>query len=224
MTNSQEVSIVTDYPVVSGFNYKKWNSVLTKKEQSSAMSLADSAKVTDLLTAWGNGDLCARDKLIPIVYDELRRIARSYLRREQHRDALQTTVLVHEAYIRLVNVKQVEFANRAQFFALTAYLIRQILVDHSRSHLAAKRGNGAVAISLDGLETVLRVSSTDILSFDDALSRLEALAPRQKEIVELRVFAGLSHSEIAEVLKVSTRTVDREWMMARAWLQREFSR
>lgn len=221
MTNAIKGSIVTNHLTLMNSNYYEWNNISNKEGYQSAMSLTDSMKVTELLVAWGNGDEHARDKLIPIIYDDLRRIARSYLRREQNRGILQTTLLVHEAYIRLVNVKQVQFSNRSQFFALTAYLIRQILVDHSRNNLAAKRGKGSVEVSLNGLEAVLKVSSTDILDLDNALKQLEILSPRQKEIVELRVFAGLSNAEIAEVLGVSTRTIDREWLMARAWLQRE---
>ncbi len=223
MTNTQKEAIVTNHIIIGNSNHYRWDNVSNREEHQSVMSIADSVKVTEMLIAWGNGDEHARDELIPIVYDELRHIARSHLRREHNRGILQTTILVHEAYIRLVNVKQVQFTNRAQFFGLTAYLIRQILVDHSRKSLAEKRGKGSVEISLDGLEAILTVSSTDILHLDNALNRLEILSPRQKEIVELRIFAGLSHTEIAEALKVSTRTIDREWMMARAWLQREFA-
>lgn len=223
MADILKEKIITNHLIIGSYNYYRWSNVSKREEYQSVMPVADSVKVTEMLIAWGNGDEHARDQLIPIIYDELRRIARSQLRREQNRGILQTTILVHEAYIRLVNVKRVQFTNRAQFFGLTAYLIRQILVDHSRKNLAEKRGNGSVEISLDSLSSILTVSSTDILNLDNALKRLEILSLRQKEIVELRVFAGLSHAEIAEVLKVSTRTIDREWMMARAWLQREFS-
>jgi RNA polymerase sigma factor (TIGR02999 family) len=185
------------------------------------MPASDSCEVTGLLRAWSDGDECARDALIPMLYDELRRIAHSHLRREAHPDGLQTTALVHEAYLRLINVKSVRLESRAQFFALSAHLIRQVLVDQARMRLASKRGAGTIPVSLETVSFAASVTCADITNLDEALTRLERLSPKQKEIVELRVFGGLTHEEIAGVLKTSLRTVERNWTMARAWLQRE---
>ena len=181
------------------------------------------SEITQLLVEWGEGNQEAREKLMALVYDELKRIARHYLRKEFSKDGLQTTALVHEAYLRLVNVNTIQARDRAQFFGLAANLIRQILVDHSRARLAQRRGSGLAAIPLDGIHITTSWSVIDVVLLDDAMCRLERLSIRQKDIVEMRVFGGLSHLEIADLLGVSTRTVDRDWTMARAWLQRELT-
>lgn len=181
------------------------------------------SEITQLLVEWGEGNQEAREKLMALVYDELKRIARHHLRKEFSKDGLQTTALVHEAYLRLVNVNTIQARDRAQFFGLAANLIRQILVDHSRARLAQRRGSGLAAIPLEGIHITTSWSVMDVVLLDDAMCRLERLSIRQKDIVEMRVFGGLSHLEIADLLGVSTRTVDRDWTMARAWLQRELT-
>jgi RNA polymerase sigma-70 factor, ECF subfamily len=182
----------------------------------------DPSEITQLLIAWSAGDAQARDRLIPLVYDELRRTASAYLRRERHNPVLQTTALVHEAYLRLVNVNDVQWQNRAQFFALAAHVMRQVLVDHARARKAAKRGSDATLIALDDApETAAGGASVEILALHDALEGLEKLSPRQGRVVELRFFAGLTTEEISQVLEVSERTILSEWRTARAWLMSE---
>ncbi len=177
--------------------------------------------VTRLLLDWSRGDEEALAKLMPLVYDELRRIARQYLGRERAGHTLQPTALVHEAYLKLVGLRRIRWQNRAHFFAVAARLIRRILVDHARSHAAAKRGGGVPAVTLEALlEPALR-RDFDIVALDDSLSRLATLDARQARLVELRFFGGLNVAETAEVLGVSSATVKREWRTARAWLYRE---
>ena len=179
--------------------------------------------VTGLLLSWRQGDAQALDRLIPLVYDELRRVARRHLRREQPGHALQATALVHEVYLRLVDVERLTLKNRAHFFAVAAKLMRQILVDHARRQHAEKRGGGVTMVSLDGVSPAADPPSVDVLALDQALEALSALDARQGSVVELRFFAGLDIDEAAEALGISTATVEREWAMAKAWLHRRLT-
>jgi len=172
-----------------------------------------------LLLRWNDGDRNALDELLPLVYDELRRLARSYLRRERVEHTLQSTALVHEGYIRLVD-QNVTWQNRAHFFGVAAQMMRRILVDHARARQAAKRGDGLKATLDEGM-AVAEARNLDILALDRALESLSRLDGQQAKVVELRFFAGLSVEEAAEVLSISTATVKREWAMAKAWLSRE---
>ena len=180
--------------------------------------------VTGLLVNWSNGDQQALEELMPLVYGELRRLAKAYLRRERSDHTLQSTALVNEAFLRLVNQRNVQWKNRAHFFGIAAQLIRRILVDHARAHQADKRGAGASKLSLDEAIGVPEKQDLDLVALDDALQKLSELDPQQGRIVELRFFAGLSIEETGEVLGVSPATVKREWSTARAWLYRELSR
>jgi len=181
-------------------------------------------EVTQLLTEWRNGDQAALEKLMPIVYDELRRIAHRYMRREQPGHTLQTTALVNEAYLRLVGQRNVEFQDRVHFFAVAAQVMRHILVDYARNRKYAKRGGGARQVSLDEAAIVSQGRNEQLLALDEALARLASLDKRKSELVELRYFGGMSTEEAAEVLGVSAITVKREWQKARAWLYREMNR
>lgn len=180
-------------------------------------------QVTDLLARWRQGDRAALDELMPLVYEELRRLARSYLRRERPDHTLQSTALVHEAFLRLTGQNPPEWKNRAHFFGVAARLMRQILVDHARTHAAEKRGGG---YKLALTEDVARVEprELDLLDLDNALQQLARLDPQQSQVVELRYFAGLSIEDASEVLGISPATVKREWATARAFLQREMAR
>lgn len=191
------------------------------REKKTAMQIPD---VTILLDNWSKGDQNALDQLTPVVYDELRRLAASYMRRERQDHTLQSTALVNEAYLKLVDQKNVVWQNRAHFFGIAAQMIRRILVDHARAHKAEKRGGGAGVLSLDEAIGVPEKRDIEILSLNDALTRLSELDPQQGRIVELRFFTGLSIEETAEVVGVSPATVKREWAAARAWLFREISR
>lgn len=177
-------------------------------------------EVTQLLVAWGNGNQAALEKLMPLVYEELRRLAHHYMRREHLGHTLQTTALVNEAYFRLVDQKHVHWQNRAHFFAISAQLMRRILVDHARSHQYEKRGGGAVKVALDEGALVAQEQAADLIALDDALLSLADIDERKSRIVELRFFGGLSVEETAAALKISARTVMREWSMAKAWLYR----
>jgi RNA polymerase sigma factor (TIGR02999 family) len=179
--------------------------------------------VTRLLVDWGNGDQQALEKLTPLVYQELKRLASRYLRRERREHTLQSTALVHEAWLRLIDQKQVQWHNRAQFFGIAAEMIRRILIDHARNRQAAKRGDGAIKLSLDDALATPDRRDLDLIALDDALQDLRKLDPQQSRLVELRFFAGLSIEESAEVLGVSPATVKREWAAAKAWLYREIS-
>jgi RNA polymerase sigma factor (TIGR02999 family) len=179
--------------------------------------------VTALLLAWGRGEQEALGALTPIVYDELRRIARRSLAGERVPRTLQATALVHEAFIRLVDVKRVRWQNRAHFFAVAASLMRRVLVDLARARLARKRGGGAQPITLDEAQIVAPKPGSDLLAIDDALQALARVDARKAQVVELRFFGGLSVEESAEVLKVSPETVMRDWKMAKVWLLRELS-
>jgi len=178
--------------------------------------------VTRMLLAWSRGDRAALDELTPIVYDELRRLAERYLRRERPGHTLQPTALVHETYLRLVDQQQVNWHNRAQFLGIAAEFMRRILLKYARSRHAAKRGGGACTMSLD---EVIGFSSepraVDLIALDETLTRLAAMDPQKGQIVELRFFGGLTEEETAETLGVAPITVKREWRVARAWLQRE---
>jgi len=179
--------------------------------------------VTALLLDWSNGNEESLDKLIPVVYDELRRHAARHLRRERRGHTLQTTALIHEAYIRLVSQKGVRWQNRAHFFGIAAKLMRQILVDHARRHHAAKRGGADVRLSLGEALVMSEGQDVNLLAIDEALDGLAAIDPRKGRIVELRYFGGLTMEEAAEVLGVSLATVKHDWSMAKAWLRRELS-
>ena len=176
--------------------------------------------ITKLLQAWNAGDQSALERLLPLVYGELRRVASNHLRREARGHTLQPTALVNEAYMRLVHINRMTWQDRAHFFAMCSRLMRQILVDAARARRFAKRGGGAVRVTLD--ESLFpSVASTDAVALDDALKALEKVHSRKSRVVELRFFAGLSVEEIAAVLDVSTDTVSRDWKFARAWLRRE---
>jgi RNA polymerase sigma factor (TIGR02999 family) len=177
--------------------------------------------VTRLLLNWGAGDRQALDELTPLVYDELKRLASRYLRRERPDHTLQSTALVHEAYMRMVDQRNVKWQNRAQFFGLAAEMIRRILVDHARAHRAEKRGGEAVKLNLDEALDAAAGRDLDLVRLDDALKELAELDPQQSRIVELRYFAGLTIEETAEALAVSPATVKRDWAVAKAWLRRQ---
>jgi len=179
--------------------------------------------VTQLLADWSSGDQAALDALMPLVYDELRRLARNYMRRERPGHTLATTGLVHEAYLRLVD-QNVNWQNRAHFFGVAAQMMRRVLIDHAKSNQRAKRGGGAVKISLEEPILLSEAPGMDLVALDEALTRLEKMDPQRGRIVELRFFAGLSNEEAAEVLAVSPATVQRQWAGARAWLYHELSR
>ena len=188
------------------------------------MSAVPSADVTQLLHNWSKGDQSALDQLMPLVYGELRRLASSHLRRERPDHTLQSTALVHEAFMRLVNQQEVHWQSRAHFFGIAAQMIRRILVDYARSQHAEKRGSGAVRMELDAALAIPLKTDVDLVLLNDALDRLAGLDPRQSRLVELRFFAGLSIEETAEVMHLSVATIKREWNSARAWLFREIGR
>jgi len=181
------------------------------------------ANITELLAGYGRGDKEALDRLMPIVYDELRRQAARYLKREQPGHTLQTTALIHEAYVRLVDQRHVQWQNRAHFFGIAAQLMRRILVDHARSKKRAKRGGSDVRVSLGEANVAARGRDLDVVALDEALSRLGKIDEQQSRVVELRFFSGLSVEETAEVMGISRSTVKRDWSMAKAWLHRELS-
>ena len=181
-------------------------------------------QVTELLVEWSNGDKAALDKLMPLIHEELRRLAHRYMRRERGGHTLQTTALVNEAYVRLVNRKRVHWENRAHFFAIAAELMRTILVDHARSHGYAKRGGGARKITLDELAIVSQERAAEVVALDDALKELAELDLQQSRIVELKFFGGLTIEETAKVLHLSPATIKREWSTAKAWLYQEINK
>jgi RNA polymerase sigma factor (TIGR02999 family) len=185
------------------------------------METPQSRPVTRLLQKWSEGDETALEELIPLVYDELRQLARQRLRHERPDHTLQPTALVHEAYLKLVDQRRTRWQNRAQFFAVASQLIRRILVDHARARAASKRGGGVRPLTLDAALVPALERELDVVGLDAALSQLAALDPRQARLVELRFFGGLDVDETAEVLGVSAPTVKREWRTAKAWLYRE---
>lgn len=180
-------------------------------------------QVTQLLIAWGEGDQTARDQLMSLVYEELHRLAHRYMKRESPGHTLQTSALVNEAFVRLVDQKNVRWQNRAHFFGIAAQMMRRILVDYARSRNYAKRGGGGVQISLDEALIVSEARSAEVVSVHEALERLAEFDPRKSQLVELRFFGGLSIDETAEVLRVSPGTVMRDWTLTKAWLRREIS-
>ena len=185
----------------------------------------DSPKeVSLLLTAWSDGDQAALDKLVPLVYEELHRLAHRYISREGPGNTLQTTALAHEAYLRLVDVKNVRWQDRAHFFAVAARMMRRILVDLARARHNLKRGGGAQQVSLDNLLVASPERDEDMLALDEALERLAALNPRQSQVVELRYFGGLTEEQVGQVVKVSPRTVRSDWRLAKIWLYRELNK
>jgi RNA polymerase sigma factor (TIGR02999 family) len=181
-------------------------------------------EITQLLIAWNQGDQRARDELMPLIYNELRRLARSHLRRERINHTLQPTALVHEAFLRLIDQSQVNWQNRAHFFGAAARLMRQILINHAEARRAAKRGGEAERISLNDVDQFTVEQGLDLAALNGAMEKLEQIDPPQSRIVELRYFSGLTIEEIAEVMGISPATVKREWSTARAWLRRELSR
>ena len=185
--------------------------------------MSEQRDVTRLLVNWSNGDRQALEALLPLVYDELRMLAGRYLRRERSGHTLQSTALVHEAYLRLVDQRNVQWQNRAHFFAVAAQMIRRILVDHARKTQAEKRGGQAPRLSLDEAIAVAQGRDVDLVALDDAMNGLAAIDEQQARIVELRFFGGLSIEETAEVLKISPATVKRDWVMAKSWLYREMT-
>jgi RNA polymerase sigma factor (TIGR02999 family) len=182
-----------------------------------------SNEVTELLIRWSEGNTAARDELIPLVYEELRRLARRFLAGQRSNHSLQSTALVHEAYLRLVDCSSVHWQTRAQFFGLAAQLMRQILVDHARTRNAAKRKGNHLTLTLDQAAALPKKPQIDLIALDDALNELAALDARQSKIVELRFFGGLSIEDTSYVLGISPKTVKREWATARTWLYQEIS-
>ena len=180
--------------------------------------------VTQLLKDWSGGDQAAADKLMPLVYEELRHLAHQYMRREKPGHTLQTSALVNEAYVRLVKQSEIQWESRAHFFGIAARLMRQILVDQARRRNFAKRGGGAIRVSLNDATAIAQEQSASVVALDEALKTLEQTDPRKSRIVELRFFGGMSIEETAEALNVSPGTVMREWTFARAWLRNEMSR
>jgi len=194
--------------------------------QPGDMGTAEPERITGLLKAWAGGDAEARTRLIPLVYNELRHLARYYRHRAGAGDTLQTTALVHEAYLRLVDIDNVDWHDRVHFFAVSAQLMRHILVDSARAHSAVKRGGRAGPIehpNLDQLPSPDSERGAELIALDDAMTRLAELDPRRAGVVELRVFAGLTVEETAEAMDLSAQTVMRDWNLAKAWLLRELS-
>ena len=187
------------------------------------MDQASREEVTGLLQAWSGGDQAALEKLMPLVYHELRRLAARYLRRERANHSLQPTALVNEAYLRLIDQKEVQWQNRAQFFGIAAQIMRRILVDYARSRNYQKRGGGAARVEFEETMIVSAERAAEVVALDDALVRFAEIDPRKSQLVELRFFGGLSIEEAAEVLKVSPGTVMRDWTLAKAWLRREIT-
>jgi RNA polymerase sigma-70 factor, ECF subfamily len=181
-------------------------------------------EVTSLLAAWGKGDPSALNKLMPLVYAELHRIARRVWSQQQRNNTLQPTALIHEAYLKLANAESASFRDRCHFFAVASTAMRQILVNHAKSHLAAKRGGGAANVSLDEVQRAVDREAAEIISLHEALEALQAVDLRKSKVVEMRYFGGLSIEETAEALGVSIGTVNRDWRLARSWLIREMKR
>ncbi|MGD1024612.1 MAG: sigma-70 family RNA polymerase sigma factor [Candidatus Sulfotelmatobacter sp.] len=182
------------------------------------------SQITQLLQRWRDGNREALDALLPLVYDELRRLAHRHLRNERAEHTLQSSALVHEAYLRLVGQDFPQWEGRTHFFAIAAQLMRQILVDYARRHRASKRGSGVCMLTLGDVETLPQRKDVDVVALNDALNSLAEIDPRQSHVVELRFFAGLSLEETSEVMGIGTATVQRDWTAARAWLHREISR
>jgi RNA polymerase sigma factor (TIGR02999 family) len=188
------------------------------------MAAPSTQEITQLLVAWNRGDAAALEQLTPLVHTELHRLAKRYMAGERPGHILQTAALVNEAYLRLIDWKNVEWQNRAHFFGLAAQIMRRVLVDFARAQHREKRGGDALRVSLSEAANLPQEQSADLVALDDALQTLERLDPRQARVVELRFFGGLSLEETAEALKVSVITVRRDWSLAEAWLYRELSR
>jgi RNA polymerase sigma-70 factor, ECF subfamily len=185
--------------------------------------ISSTEQVTDLLLDWSKGSQAALDRLTPLVYEELHRLAHQHMRRErryQGGHTLQTSALVNEAYLRLIDQRKVRWQNRAQFFSIASRLMRRILVDHARAHHYAKRGGGAVKVSLDEAAFVTQERAAELVALDNALTSLAGIDERKRQVVELRFFGGMSVEETAEALGVSAITVKRDWSTAKAWLYR----
>lgn len=183
----------------------------------------EQAKITQMLLDWSDGDRTALERLTPLVYAELHRLAHSYMNRERAGHTLQTSALVNEAFLRIVDQRNVKWNNRAHFFAIAAQMMRRILVDHARGHLYAKRGAGAIHVSLDHAGLVSDEPSAEVIALDEALTKLEVIDPQQARVVELKFFGGLTIKETAEVTGISVDMVKREWSTAPAWLYREMT-
>ncbi len=187
------------------------------------MANEQSHEVTQILQEWRDGDKNAAERLFPLVYNELKRQARSFLKRERSDHTLQPTALVHEAYLRMVDQTSLAVENRLHFYAVAARVMRQILVDHARQHKAEKRGGAAQRFTLEDIDVLPAQSATDLLELDEALQKLETLDNRKCQVVDMRFFGGLNEDEIAEVLGVNEKTVRRDWQFAKLWLFRELS-
>ena len=187
------------------------------------MDEREQLQITQLLVDWSEGDRAALDRLTPLVYGELHRLAHRYMNRERAGHTLQTSALVNEAFLRLVDQRNVRWNNRAHFFAIAAQMMRRILVDYARSHLYAKRGAGAIHVSLDQAALVSNEPSAEVTALDEALTKLESIDSQQARVVELKFFGGLTIKEIAEAMGISTDMVKREWSTAKAWLYREIT-
>ena len=190
----------------------------------SSITSGRSVEITRLLRAWSGGDQAAFERLAPVVYAELRRIARGYMLYERPGHTLQATALVHEAYLRLIDLPDVGWQDRAHFFAVSAQMMRRILVDRARARVTGKRGGAAALLPLDEIPEVGSWRASELMALDDALTGMTKLDPRKAKVIELRFFGGLSVEETAEVLKISPQSVMRDWKLARAWLQRELAR
>ncbi len=178
-------------------------------------------EVTQLLSDCSDANQDAFNQLFPLVYEELRRLAHRYMTQERSGHTLQTTAVVHEAYLRLIDQKHVQWQNRAHFFAIASQMMRRILITHAQSHAYAKRGGGTLKVSLDEVAVLSPERATELIALDEALKSLTAIDPRRSQVVELRFFGGMDNEEIAEVLKISPNTVTRDWNVAKAWLYRE---
>jgi len=197
---------------------------MAENRETTLEAAAETTDVTGLLQAWGDGDRHALDRMLPLVYDELRRLARRHLRGEAAGHTLQATALTHEAFCRLVDLRRVRWRDRRHFFAMASRLMRRILVDHARRQRAAKRGGPRRPLSLDQAAELSAEPHPELLALDAALEELETLDPRQSRIVEMRFFGGFKIDEVSEVLGVSPATVRRDWTVAKAWLRRELHR
>ena len=185
---------------------------------------APTEEITDLLTNWSRGEEAALERLVPLVYPELRRIAKRQMARENPDHTLQTSALINEAYLKLVDREKVDWQNRAHFFAVSAQVMRHILIDHARKYLYNKRGGGAQHVPLEEAAIVEEKRSSDLVDLDEALKALATLDPRRSQIIELKFFGGLKAEEIAEVMGISPSTVQREWRVAKAWLHHTMTR
>jgi RNA polymerase sigma-70 factor (ECF subfamily) len=210
---------------VKQFGWRWYDSPATSRFSTVLIALkvpqmSDAHSVTLLLEQWNHGDREALDKLMPLIYEELRKMAKRYMSQQNPGHTLQTTALIHEAYLRMVKQKEKHFENRAHFFGVAAQAMRHILVDYARERHTAKRGGGARPISLEEAALVTPERAAELVAFDEALKELERLSKRQSRVVELRYFGGLTVEETATVLKVSPETVMRDWTMAKTWLHR----